>query len=250
MDCKQTLKRLSAYIDQELDVSDFMAVADHLDVCDDCRREHARLDSLGKLIQAQAPRHAAPAQLVARVMEALPTEKKTAPSGKNWNWLSAGAVFASLLAVVWSVDLYRAVPTPYQQLAGEVLASHVRALQADHLADVASSDQHRVKPWFNGKLDFSPPVLDHTAEGFPLVGGRLDYLDKQAVAVLVYRHRLHTINLFIWPGHAAGDRPRSGTLDGHHLVSWSAQGMNYWAVSDLKLAELERFAGIVRQESW
>jgi anti-sigma factor RsiW len=247
MDCKQTLKRLSAYIDQELEVSDLMAVSDHLDVCDDCRREHARLDSLGKLVKAQAPRHVAPDRLVARVADALPKAQTPVPATKHWNWLSAGAVFASLLAVVWSVNLTLAVPTPTQQLAGEVLASHVRSLQADHLADVASSDQHTVKPWFNGKLDFSPPVFDHTAEGFPLVGGRLDYLDKQAVAVLVYRHRLHTINLFIWPGNDAGEMPRSRILNGHHLVSWSAHGMNYWAASDLKLDELERFAGIVRK---
>lgn len=247
MDCKQTLKRLPAYIDQELDVSDLIAVADHLDVCGDCRREHAKLDSLRTLIKAKAPYHVAPARLVARVAEALPKEQKLAPATKHWNWLSAGAVFASLLAVVWSVNLYLAVPTPYQQLAGEVLDSHVRSLQADHLSDVASSDQHTVKPWFNGKLDFSPPVLDHTAEGFPLVGGRLDYLNKQAVAVLVYRHRLHTINLFVWPGTDGGELPRSLTLNGHNLVSWSVHGMNFWAASDLKLDELERFAGIVRK---
>jgi anti-sigma factor (TIGR02949 family) len=249
MNCNQTLKRLSAYIDQELDASDLMAVADHLDVCVECRREYVRLDSLGALIKTKAPYHDAPAQLAARIVDALPKEQRPAANTKRWNWLSTGAVFASLLAVAWSLNLYLALPAPRQQLAEAVLASHVRSLQANHLSDVASSDQHTVKPWFNGKLDFSPPVVDHTTEGFPLMGGRLDYLDKHAVAALVYRHRLHTINLFIWPGVGTGAMPRSLTLRGYHLVGWETHGMHFWAVSDLSLKELEAFSRLVQATS-
>lgn len=252
MDCIQSLKRLTAYRDEELEASDLLSVADHLETCADCQRAYAALENLSALVKAKAPYHDAPAHLAARIAAALPQTPTpvatTKRSTNRWNWLSGGAVFASLLAAAWSVSLYLAQPAPHQQVAEAVLASHVRSLQVSHLSDVASSDQHTVKPWFNGKLDFSPTVIDYTSVGFPLVGGRLDYFDQRAVAALVYRHRLHTINLFIWPGDAVDGTPRLLTLNGYHLVSWSERGMNYWAVSDLASNELERFARIVRHD--
>jgi anti-sigma factor RsiW len=154
----------------------------------------------------------------------------------------------ALLAVVWSGSLYLALPSAQDRLMEELVSSHVRSLQVDHLSDVVSSDQHTVKPWFNGKLDFSPPVIDLASQEFPLVGGRLDYLDERTVAVLIYRHKLHPINLYIWPGTGRNVAPQGQDRQGYHLIHWTAGGMNYWAVSDLAASELEFFVNTLRSQ--
>ena len=123
----------------------------------------------------------------------------------------------------------------------ELVSSHVRSLQIDHLSDVASTDQHTVKPWFNGKLDFSPTVIDLAPQGFPLIGGRLDYLDEHTAAVLIYRHNQHPINLYIWPSTHQDTTPQAQSLQGFHIINWTAGGMNYCAVSDLAANELKLF---------
>jgi anti-sigma factor RsiW len=132
----------------------------------------------------------------------------------------------------------------------EIISGHVRSLMADHLTDVASSDQHTVKPWFNGKLDFSPPVKDLSDHGFPLVGGRLDYLENRPVAALVYRHRKHFINLFIWPSaHGSDIGKKTLASDGYNLIHWEESGMVYWAVSDLNIGELQEFAQLIQNQA-
>ena len=264
MDCAECRAHLSADLDQELDDRKTQTLQNHLAGCVNCRREYAALHGLSAHIRAHAPYREAPAHLAARVLDSLPAQQSPVrdvttqqsaaremtaqqPPARvvRWNAWSMGAIFASLLVLGVSVSLYLAVPTPQQQLSNEVLASHVRSLQVDHLSDVASSDRHTVKPWFNGKLDFSPQVVDYTTEGFPLIGGRLDYLDRQNVVVLVYRHRLHSINLFVWPGASKDSGLRMLDQRGYHMVTWVAGGMNYWAVSDLARDDLIAFARLV-----
>jgi anti-sigma factor RsiW len=130
-------------------------------------------------------------------------------------------------------------PEPGSSLEDELISSHVHSLLANHLTDVATSDQHTVKPWFNGKIDFSPPVVDLKARGFPLVGGRVDYLKGRVVAALIYRRSGHVINLFIWP--ASGPSVPAGEREGYSLLNWSQAGLNFWAVSDLNEPELKQF---------
>ena len=162
------------------------------------------------------------------------------------------AASALAAAILFGASLALAVrnPSSDDRLAAEVTAGHARSLLADHLLDVASTDQHTVKPWFQGRTDFAPPVIDLKEQGFPLVGGRLDFLDGRTVAGLVYRRRQHVINLFIWP---AADGGGSGVITasrrGFNLAHWTASGLNYWAVSDLNGEELTEFAGLMHLKS-
>jgi anti-sigma factor RsiW len=250
MDHKEILELLPAYVDQELGLSDMLAVERHLAGCTDCQREYAEQRSVSVGLKKAAPYFEAPANLAQRINASLPQEQPNPVRYKPWsfNWLNAGIATLSVLAIVWSTGLYLGLPSAQEQLTEEVVSNHVRSLQANHLADVASSDQHTVKPWFNGKLNFSPPVVDMAPQGFPLEGGRLDYVDGRPVAALVYRHNKHPINLFIWPSTGKDAAPRAQERQGYHLVHWIFGGMDYWAVSDLAANELDDFVKTVRSE--
>ena len=208
-----------------------------------------RSDEIGELIRRHATRYAAPPGLAARIGEALDetADRGVAPRrpvrrAMPWRPLALAASF--LLAIVLSsgTTWYVTASGRQDQLAQELVASHVRSLQADHLFDVASSDQHTVKPWFDGKLDLSPPVADLAAQGFPLVGGRLDYLDKRPVAALVYRHKQHVINLFVWTQKAAAVAPSPpAEIRGYNLRHWREGDFTFWAVSDVETDALDQF---------
>ena len=210
-------------------------------MCDD--------EELASLVKTGARRFAAPADLAPAIRAALARETAAAPAprrpGRWQGWLQLGAAFAcGLLA---SVLLIRFMPMDREGLAEEVVSAHVRSLMVAHLEDVASTDQHTVKPWFAGKLDFSPPVSDFAARGFALTGGRLDYLHGHAVAALVYHHQRHAINVFVWPLHGAEPASSlSSSRDGYNLIAWQGGGMQFWAVSDLNAAELAQFADLLR----
>jgi anti-sigma factor RsiW len=159
-----------------------------------------------------------------------------------WNWLALAAaiILAAIIASSLLPRLWQ--PGADQFLATQLIASHVRSLMADHLTDVASSDQHTVKPWLDVKLDFAAPVVDLSGDGFPLIGGRLDYLDNRPVAALVYGRRKHFINLFVWP--AVSDEAKAAktiTREGYQLLHWVDSDFNYWAVSDVNISDLQLF---------
>jgi anti-sigma factor RsiW len=166
-----------------------------------------------------------------------------------WNWLALAAAIALAAFVASSFLPKLRQPGADQFLATELIASHVRSLMADHLTDVASSDQHTVKPWLDVKLDFAAPVVDLLGDGFPLIGGRLDYLDNHSVAALVYQRRKHFINLFIWPTTPADSKEQKMVeREGYHLVHWADGDFTYWAVSDVSVGDLQTFQRSFEQQ--
>jgi len=262
MSCQETRVLLHAFLDDELDPVRSLGVQGHLDACRDCAREHAAHRSLRAALRDQALYFRSPQGLESRVRAALGSqgaiERRAGWLGAagaflrmRWAWLPAGAVAGLLAVTVIIIGRFGAPPPgPLADdlLGREVVASHVRSLMASHLTDVPSTDQHTVKPWFNGRLDFSPPVKDLAGEGFALVGGRLDYLAGRPVAALVYQRRLHVINLMIWPAPGGPDRsPTVALHQGYHVLHWTQGGMSYWAVSDLNENEMKEFVGLVQR---
>jgi len=165
--------------------------------------------------------------------------------GALWRPMALAASLVIVAVGSWNLALRQA---NHDRLAGEVLASHVRSLMPGHLTDVPSSDQHTVKPWFNGKLDYSPPVHDLAAKGYPLLGGRLDYVNGRSVAVLTYGRRQHLINVFLWPTtQGQSDAPNARDRQGYHLRHWTTPEYMYWVASDLNLAELQDFVRLLQQ---
>ena len=242
--------QLDAYLDGELATVDARELEAHLAQCPECARFRQGRLELRAAITARVPVLPAPDALRERVQTALRAASRVrAPRrfGAPVVWRSL-ALVASLAVVAlgsWRLALRRGAG---ETLADDVLTSHIRSLMPGHLTDVPSADQHTVKPWFNGRLDFSPPVYDFAARGYPLLGGRLDYVDGRGVAALVYGRRQHLINVFLWPaarGPAAA--PATRTRQGYHLLHWATADYAYWVVSDLGLPELGDFAGLLRQ---
>ena len=196
------------------------------------------------LIARDATRYRAPDALRARVRASVRAQARAQLRPRLWRWGGMAAAFAATIIVTWNLALLQARGGEEDRIAREVESAHVRSLMVEgHLNDVASTDQHTVKPWFEGKLDFAPRVEDLAPSGFALIGGRLDYVDGRPVAALTYRHRLHVVNLFEWPAASAGDtEPSETSRKGYAIVHWRAGGLQYWAVSDIERKDLLQFA--------
>jgi anti-sigma factor RsiW len=246
LNCQETQNWIDGYVDGELDLARSLEVEHHLRECTACARAVQDRQRLSAAIRAGSLYHAAPAGLRRRVLSSVRKAGKEAPAARVMPWLLRYAALAAVLVMAWGA--WRALPaSPAEEaLTQEVVAGHIRSLMAGHLMDVASTDQHTVKPWFNGKLDFAPPVEDLADQGFPLVGGRLDYLDNRPVAALVYRRRQHCINLFLWPSTQDSERATPAAVRGYHLIRWTQSGMHFWAVSDLNSRELQTFVQLLQ----
>jgi anti-sigma factor RsiW len=207
-------------------------------------------DELGLRVRGEATRHAPPPGLADGIVHRLRADLAPRPvRARRWPlWLQGAALFAAGAAAACALLLLRPA-APSEDLVAAVTASHVRSLMAEHLADVRSSDRHTVKPWFAGRLDYSPPVPDLAPQGMPLIGGRLDYLDGRAVAALAYRSGAHVINLFVWPASGADLPPQAAARQGWHLLHWTQGGMQAFAVSDASAAELAAFAAQWRERA-
>lgn len=247
MQCHDVQPLLHLYADGELDALTTMELDRHFSQCESCSQRRRGIEALRGIFQAEGLYERAPASLSTRIEASLDAAAggRLAPIHMLARWLPlAAAVFLVAGVAGWLV-LQRSQVT--NSLARELVASHVRSTLAHHLVDVASSDQHTVKPWFQGKLDYSVEAKDFAADGFALEGGRLDYLDGRPVAALVYRHAKHPINLFIWPAQTAGGTSRKDLeLQGYHVIGWTQRGMQYWAVSNLNDVELKQFVEKVR----
>jgi anti-sigma factor RsiW len=252
MTCDDTRPLLHAYLDGELDVVKGLEIEAHLKECQACAQEQRSLEELHEAAGAGELYYRAPAGLRKRVRAALHEESKAsaAPRRLLWSFLGLGAVAMLIAMVAWGAYVRGQAATVQSGLvAQEAIAGHMRSLMGDHLTDIAYSDKHVVKPWFAGKLDFSPVVGDWASQGYPLVGGRLDYIDGRPVAALVYKLREHVINLFTWPSRSGADAAVQGSsYQGYNVFHWTQAGMTYWAVSDLNEAELRAFVRLVQAE--
>ena len=251
MDCNSARSQLDAYIDRELDVAGAAALDRHLASCEACDAIFSRQARLRRALREHLTYHGAPPTLAARIRARVPAGRASATQSRRpWSafvprlqWLQVGAAVAATAVLSWTAGVQYASVSEEDLVAGEVMAGHARAVLTSHLTDVATSDQHTVKPWLSRKLDFSPPVTDLAPVGFPLLGGRLDYLDGRPVAALAYQHRQHLINLFVWPDHkSANTATQTFSKDGYNVLRWADGGLVFWAVSDLNPAEMKDFA--------
>jgi anti-sigma factor RsiW len=239
MTCDEAEILLHALIDGELDAGHAREVEAHVAGCPRCAAALADYRAMSKAVAGADLRYTAPAALRQRIEASLPQAR--APSRRA---LLRGFAMGSAVSAIAATGLFAIIlrGDDEARIESEVVSAHLRSLQAGHLTDVISTDQHTVKPWFNGRLDVAPPVVDLTAQGFTLIGGRLDYVDARPIGAIVYRRRAHIINLFVaqtasTERHAA----RIDTIQGFNIRRWSERGLNYWAVSDIASDELAEF---------
>ena len=244
MSCVDVERDLDPYIDRELSRDGEAVVRQHLQTCAICRRRVSDREASSSMMRTTAY-YTAPDRLRAGVIARV-ERSRTRQRVLAW---AAAAMFALSLGggAAWLIGS-RGNATAGPELVAEVVVDgHVRSLLADHLLDVASTDQHTVKPWFLGKLDFAPPVIDLASEGYPLIGGRLDYLSGEPAAAVVYQRRNHTINVFIRPSGVSDAAAATRSIRGFHVREWTREGMSFWAVSDLNEGELSAFVRALQQ---
>lgn len=249
MDCKETRTWLDGYCDGELDLARTVEIEQHIAGCAECSRTRDSLRGLQDSLRGAGLEYRCPDLLRSRIAATVRREtgRPMAQSVLRRRYLAIAAALVLVAGGIWFVVRPTSSESWNDRITQDVVASHVRSLLADHLTDVASSDRHTVKPWFAGKLDFAPTVVDPATEGFPLVGGRLDYLDHRPVAALVYSRRKHTINFFIWPSEPAVDSAlQSTSTQGYQIAHWNEAGTAYWAISDLNSSELRQFIQLIR----
>jgi anti-sigma factor RsiW len=249
MNCTESEILLHALVDGELDAGHTRDVEAHVATCPACADEFTAFRELHDAVHAAGLKETAPAHLRNRIEAALqvPSARVIAPRKflrpSRRTFFGGFAVGTALSAALAASLVLTVVRTDQEQtVASEVVSAHIRSLQAGHLMDVETSDQHTVKPWFNGKLGVAPPVIDLTAQGFRLLGGRLDYIDGEPVASVVYQRRKHIINLFVaqrlGASHASA---RIKAIQGYNVRNWSEAGLDFWAVSDIAPDELDEF---------
>lgn len=237
MNCDEVL--IHALIDGELDAGHTRTVEAHIAGCGRCTQQVAAYRALRQALPARELRYAAPASLRARIERTVPVPARADRRTLLKGFVAGGAVSALAAASVAFVVVRQGRD---DVILGEAISAHLRSLQADHLTDVPSTDQHTVKPWFNGRIDLAPPVVDLTGQGFTLVGGRLDFIDGKPVAAIVYRRRVHVINLFVAQGLGVrSPTPQLATVQGYNILRWNEGGLDLLAVSDLGRDELEEF---------
>ena len=249
MNCADCELLLHPLIDGELDAAHAREVEAHVTTCAGCAEKLKTLRAMREAMAGADLKFAAPASLRDRIEAALPSpsaqiiapRRFSHPSRRTFfGGFAVGSALSAAIAATLVVGVFRSDQN--QQVAGEVVSAHIRSLQAGHLMDVETSDQHTVKPWFDGRVDVAPPVIDLTAQGFTLLGGRLDYIDGEPVASVVYQRRKHVINLFV--AQRLGVKQAGAmaeTIQGYNVHHWSEQGLDFWAVSDLAGDELDEF---------
>ena len=236
---------LPAHVDGELDFVTAREIERHLGDCEECGRTQEQMKELRQTLTSDKPEFRAPAHLRRNIRAALRREEGSERTGASfWPIFAASAAFAVLILGLILLQTNRS--SQQSTIVDEVIGNHVRSLLATHLVDIASSDQHTVKPWFDGKIDFAPDVHDFAMSGFPLIGGRLDYLDGKTAVALVYQRNKHPINVFIEPNtETAETSPAYVTRHGYNVLSWKHRDMKYWAVSDLNETELRQLASLL-----
>lgn len=246
MNCSREL--LEGFVDEELDPGRKAEVEEHLAACRNCSEEYSRIREQQTAIRSLAPYYDAPADLQQSVRQALlkaASAKPVVEAGNfPWRVLAIAASVFLACSLTWNFSQLRTRTPERDIIAQNILSGHIRSLMGTHLLDVVSTDQHTVKPWFNGKIDFSPVVKDFAPQGFPLIGGRIEYISGRAVAALVYQRRKHIINLFTWPSTASDAKETRLSLNGYNELQWTDSSMTYWAVSDLGAAELRQFKAL------
>jgi mycothiol system anti-sigma-R factor len=247
MACEQPKTHLHAYLDGELDAAGMATFERHLETCADCAAALEAEEGLRRSLQQAELYERAPESLRRKVRIATAPTPASANPGA-WRWLAVAA--ALIIAILWgSRSFFPIIKSPQQAAwTTTLLDAHLRSLQPGHLTDVESTDQHTVKPWFDGKLDIAPPVRDFAADGFPLVGGRLDVIEGRTVAALVYGRRKHMVNVFVWKSQDTVSYSDSGERQGYHWVSWKKDGFTFCAVSDVSLPELQQLKTLFFQQ--
>jgi anti-sigma factor RsiW len=243
MTCDEAEILIHALIDGELDAGHAREVEAHVAQCPRCAASLAAYRQMSRAIASADLRYSAPQSLRLRVEAALP--KVAVAAAPSRRAVLRGFALGSGVSAIAASGLFAIMlrNDDQERIDSEIVSAHLRSLQAGHLTDVLSTDQHTVKPWFNGRLDVAPPVIDLTAQGFTLIGGRLDYVDARPIGAVVYKRRAHVINLFVaQTSNMARRAPSTETIQGYNIRRWSERGLNFWAISDIGADELAEFS--------